>query len=121
MHETVIASSLLKIVLEEVNKYNQNLFVDEIHLKIGLLNCIEPQTVQGCFEILAENTKAQYAKMIIERIPLHGFCNQCQKEITIHKRKFNCPHCHDTNVTWQGGNEMQITSIKVKEQNNEKE
>ncbi len=116
MHETVIASSLLKIVLEEVNKYNTNLLVDEIHLTIGLLNCIEPQTIQGCFEILAENTKAQNAKMIIERLPLQGFCNQCQKEIAIHKRKFICPLCQSTDVTWQGGNEMQITSIKVKEQ-----
>ncbi len=116
MHETVIASSLLKIVLEEVNKYNKNLFVDEINLTIGLLNCIEPQTIQGCFEILAEDTKAKNAKMIIKRLPLHGFCNQCQQHIEISKRKFICPQCHSSDVSWQGGNEMQITSIKVKEQ-----
>lgn len=79
MHETVIASSLLKIITEETAKQNKNLYVDEIRLKIGLLNCIEAQTVQGCFEILAENTRAENAKMIIERLPLQGFCNDCQK------------------------------------------
>ena len=79
MHETVIASSLLKIITEETAKQHKNLYVDEIHLKIGLLNCIEAQTVQGCFEILAENTRAEHAKMIIERLPLQGFCNDCQK------------------------------------------
>ncbi len=116
MHETVIASSLLKIILEEANKQNKALLVDEIHLKIGLLNCIEPQTVQGCFEILAENTPAAKAKMIIERMPLQGFCKNCQKHVEIHKRQFHCPNCMSSDVDWQGGNEMQITSINVHEQ-----
>lgn len=119
MHETVIASSLLKIILEEVTKQGKNLCVDEIHLKVGLLSCIEPQTVAGCFEILAENTIANNAKMFIERIPLTGFCHDCNKTISINKRHFACPLCQNTNVDWQGGNEMQITSIKVHEKNNE--
>lgn len=115
MHETVIASSLLKIVLEEVSKQDKTLLVDEIHLKIGLLNCIEPQTVQGCFEILAENTPAEKAKMVIERLPLQGTCNDCHKHVAIHKRHFLCPYCQSPNVNWQGGNEMQIASVKVHE------
>lgn len=119
MHETVIASSLLKIITEETAKQNKNLYVDEIRLKIGLLNCIEAQTVQGCFEILAENTRAEHAKMIIERLPLEGFCNDCQKNISITKRHFVCPLCQSGNVDWQGGNEMQITSIKVHEKKEE--
>lgn len=119
MHETVIASSLLKIVTEEVTRQGENLRVDEIHLKVGLLSCLEPQTVAGCFEILAENTIAQNAKMFIERIPLEGFCHDCKKTISINKRHFTCPLCQNTNVDWQGGNEMQITSIKVHENKNE--
>ncbi len=119
MHETVIASSLLKIVTEEAIKQNKNLCIDEIHIKVGLLNCIEPETVKGCFEILAENTAAQKAKIFIERIPLTGFCHDCKKNISINKRHFACPLCHNTDVDWQGGNEMQITSIKVHENNNE--
>lgn len=119
MHETVIASSLLKIITEEVTKQNKNLCVDEIHLKVGLLNCIEPETVKGCFEILAENTVAQKAKIFVERMPLEGFCHDCKKNISINKRHFTCPFCHSTNVSWQGGNEMQISSIKVHENNNE--
>lgn len=118
MHETVIASSLLKIVSEEVAKQNKNLCVDEIHIKVGLLNCIEPETVKGCFEILAENTVAQKATIFIERIPLEGFCHNCKKIVSINKRHFACPYCHNTTVDWQGGNEMQISSIKVHENNN---
>lgn len=115
MHETVIASSLLKIVLEEASKQKTPVLVDEIHLKIGLLNCIEPQTVQGCFEILAENTPAEHAAMIIERLPLKGYCRECQNHISIQKRRFVCPNCQSCDVDWQGGNEMQIASIKVHE------
>lgn len=116
MHETVIASSLLKIVTEEVIKQNKNLCVDEIHLKVGLLSCIEPQTLEGCFEILAEEENmTKNAKLFIERIPLTGFCHDCQKNVSINKRHFACPLCQNTNVEWQGGNEMQISSIKVHE------
>lgn len=120
MHETVIASSLLKIVTEEVIKQNKDLCVDEVHLKFGLLSCIEPQTLEGCFEILAEEEPiAKNAKLIIERIPLTGFCHDCQKNVSINKRHFVCPNCQSPNVDWQGGNEMQISSIKVHEKQNE--
>lgn len=115
MHETVIASSLLKIVLEEANKQKKPVLIDQVHLKIGLLSCIEPQTVQGCFEILAENTAAANAELIIERLPLQGFCKDCKKQITTQKRHFACPHCQSSSTEWQGGSEMLIASIKVHE------
>lgn len=120
MHETVIASSLLKIVTEEVIKQNKDLYVDEVHLRFGLLSCIEPQTLEGCFEILAEEEPVtKNAKLFIERIPLTGFCHDCQKNVRINKRHFVCPLCQSPDVDWQGGNEMQISSIKVHEKQNE--
>ena len=118
MHELGIATPLLKIVLEEVErqekKQNVELAVTEIVMHIGLLVDIEARTLKACFELLAENTKASGAELVIETKPLAGFCNACQKNVSITKRAFVCHFCKSTNVSWEKSGEMQISTIKVR-------
>lgn len=116
MHETAIASSILATVLDTTKKYEANeekLKVSEIILDVGVLACLEPITLQGCFEIMAEGTAAENALLTIEKHPMKGKCPDCGAELETRKRFFSCPKCSGYNVNWQGGNEMQISSIRV--------
>lgn len=118
MHETVLASSLLKIVEEAVEKNSapgQQLRVTEIALETGLLACLEPQTLRGCFEIMAEGTVAEKATLSISTRPMCGVCPYCEAEVQTMRREFYCPQCSGRNVDWQGGHEMEIVSIQVAE------
>jgi hydrogenase nickel incorporation protein HypA/HybF len=123
MHETVFASSILRIVEEEAAIHltgdKSGYVVEEIVLQVGILACLEETTLRGCFEIMAEETVARGARLVIERLPLRGICPDCDpahKEVRAISRKFTCPRCGGANVDWQGGNEMNIAAIKVKEE-----
>lgn len=115
MHETVLASSILKIVLESAGQYSepeQALQVTGISLQVGLLSCLEPQTLTGCFEIMAEGTAAQGARLEVIMQPLSGHCSACGP-VTTQQRKFACPICGQSTVEWEGGHEMLVSAIKV--------
>ncbi|MDL2314501.1 hydrogenase maturation nickel metallochaperone HypA [Desulfovibrio sp. OttesenSCG-928-C14] len=115
MHESVFAASILKIVQEEVekNQTSQPLRVEEIVIQAGLLSCLEPETLKGCFEIMAEDSMAAGARLIVDRPALEGSCPDCGKQTRTDSLKLSCPHCRSTRVKWKGGNEMYISTIKV--------
>lgn len=116
MHETVLAASLLRLVLEAAGRHEtpeQKLRVQEIDLELGLLACVEAVTLQGCFELLAEGTAADRADLKITRRPLSGFCPDCRSRVRTLRREFSCPACGGNAVDWQGGNEMEINAIRV--------
>lgn len=116
MHETVFAESLLRMVLEAATNNEtpgRKLLVDEICLDVGVLACLEPQTFKGCFELLAEGTAAEKARLTINRRPMTGTCADCKSRVETFKRAFACPLCSGRAVDWQGGNELEISSIMV--------
>lgn len=129
MHETVLASSLLKILQESVATYKPAyrleyrpryraeplLCIKEVVLSVGLLACVEPQTLRGCFEIMAEGTVAEGAGLTIIMRPMKGRCPDCGRAVETSKRHFSCPLCQGEHVDWQGGQGMEITSIRVAE------
>lgn len=117
MHETTIASSILNVVLDSAARYSElgaPLHVTEIALQVGLLSCLEPKTLEGCFEIMAEGTPAEGAALNIAIKPLVGRCPDCGTVKTA-RRSFDCPLCGKNAVEWQGGHEMQVSSIKVEQ------
>lgn len=130
MHETVLVSSILAILKDTVAEYEarqnnsplgnglqkgheNNLRVAEVVLQVGVLACVEPQTLRGCFEIMGEGTMAENAILTIERQPMQGSCPDCGKTVETLEPRFACPLCKSDNVDWQGGQGMEITSIRV--------
>lgn len=117
MHEAAIAAPLLRLVLEEAQKQaaiSGPLSVTHIRIKTGLLMAIEPLTLQGCFALMAEGTAAEGAELQVENLPMQGRCDACGQTVSTNKRSFGCPVCASPEVSWSGGNELFIDSLKVK-------
>lgn len=89
--------------------------IEEVVLHVGVLACVEPQTLRGCFEIMAEGTAAENATLTITTQPMKGLCPDCGRAVETSKRAFACPLCQGEHVDWQGGQGMEITSIRVRE------
>lgn len=116
MHETVLASSILRMALEAAGRHEapgQKLRVEEIGLDVGVMACVEEQTLRGCFELLAEGTAAETARLKINKRPMSGICPDCGAHVETTRRDFSCPACAGLAVDWRGGNEMEISSITV--------
>lgn len=114
MHEASLVMGILRIVQEEAAKHGSPRVV-RVTLGMGLLACIEEQTLRGCFEIFAENTVAEQAELVIEKRPLECTCEDCKQSFSLHKKHFICPHCGSTDITFAGGHGCTITAMEVEE------
>lgn len=112
MHEIAIASSLFEIIHQQVEKHDiEKIF--EVHLKVGELAGVESMTLTACFEVLAEGTVADGARLVIEHIPLAGKCSECGAGFRIIRYEFRCPCCHGDNVETVQGKELYIEKLEA--------
>lgn len=114
MHEASLVMGILRIVQDEAAKHGATC-VTRVTLGLGLLACIEEQTLRGCFEIFAENTVADQAELVIEKIPLECWCEDCEQPFSLHKKHFICPHCGSADISFAGGHGCTITAMEVEE------
>ena len=112
MHEMSIAQSLLEIIREEMAK-NDAKVLRSVRLHIGQLTAIVPESLSFCFEVMTAGTDLEGAKLIMEIIPLVGYCENCKKEFPIENYAFECPFCRSTEIKTISGEELSIVEMEV--------
>lgn len=112
MHEMSIAQSLLDIIREEMRKHEATV-LRSVHLQIGQLSAIVPESLKFCFEIMISGTELEGAKLIMVQIPLKGTCRDCGKSFDIKEYVFQCPLCDSTDVEVISGEELSIVEMEV--------
>lgn len=119
MHEASLAQGLLKLVEESVRSWNgahpdsPAKRVTSLRLSLGLVSCVEEQTFRGCFELIAEGTVAEGARLDIEREPLPCTCRDCQTAFTLTERRFVCPACQGRNLDFVGGHALTLLDLEA--------
>ncbi|MCX7918271.1 MAG: hydrogenase/urease maturation nickel metallochaperone HypA [bacterium] len=68
MHEFGIAENILKTALAEAEKH-QAKKIAAIYVTLGQLNYLKPETLQGAFEIVAKETIAATANIVVTEVP----------------------------------------------------
>lgn len=119
MHEASLVQGLLKIVLEALAKHQKehagqtNARVTEIVCEAGLMACFEAETLKACFEIFAEGTAAENAKLKIDIAPLTCRCELCGCKFDLKERHFVCRQCGGEKISFSGGNGLTLLAINV--------
>ncbi len=112
MHESSMATSILRIVTDEAQKAHVSA-VTQVCLCIGDLAGVEATTLTACFEMLSEGTVADKARLLIKRIPATGTCTVCGAEAIGRGRMLKCPLCKTASVKLATGREVYVESIEV--------
>jgi hydrogenase nickel incorporation protein HypA/HybF len=112
MHELSIAQNVVKIVQEEMRKHDAK-SLKTVHLKIGTMSAIVPGSLSFCFDLITEGTEFEGSELIMDIIPLKGYCRDCQNEFEIEDYAFECPSCRSTKIKTISGREMDIVEIEV--------
>ena len=76
MHELPVIEDILKVVLAHAVKHRVKRVV-AIHLEVGELSDLEDQWMQHYFDYLSKGSRAEKARLVIERIPAKLQCAQC--------------------------------------------
>ena len=112
MHEMSIAQSVIDIIKEEMQKNNVTI-LKSARLHIGQMSAIVPDSLAFCFEVITTGTELEGAKLIMDIIPLKGYCRSCDSEFEIKDYAFFCPSCESTEIETIGGQDLSIVEMEV--------
>jgi hydrogenase nickel incorporation protein HypA/HybF len=113
MHEFAVTQSILDIAVKTAEE-NGNGRVLKIYLNIGQLSSIIDDSVQFIFDFLSKGTRADGAKLCMNRIPAKVWCCDCcavsHQNLPI---TTECPACGSSGLVMYGGDEFHIESIEL--------
>lgn len=110
MHELPVVLDIVRVMNEEAEKRGFQK-VTQVDLVIGELSSIIGESVQMYFEVVAENSVCEGAKLTFEHRPATLKCKLCGKEFP-HQKDFFCPDCGgDSVLVKDTGREFYIRSF----------
>jgi len=87
--------------------------VSKVTLEIGKLTCVEPESLRFGFDVVMKGSMAENAELVITELDGVGFCQQCQKELTLLSLYDTCDYCGKPIVEIKQGLEMKIKDLVV--------
>lgn len=108
MHELAITQEMVTIVCER----SGGAPIKRLVVEIGKLSAVLPDAVRFCFELCAEGTLAEGARLEIIEKPGLGRCRRCCAEVVL-ERPFGQCACGSTELDWLSGEELRICEMEV--------
>lgn len=112
MHELAVTQSILDISLRHAQKVDAKRIVT-INLVVGKFSTIVDDSVQFYWDMIAEGTIAQGAKLHFTRVPAEMKCSDCGNTFEPDDKTFACPKCLSPKVRISKGEELRVESIDV--------
>lgn len=111
MHELSIAYNLVQLAIETAEQNNLKK-VDELHVKLGVFSGVVKESLLFSFDIAAEGTSLEGARLVVEEIPLKIFCSLCNKAYVLEKPiPIKCPKCNVSTDQILEGKEIELYSL----------
>ena len=112
MHEMSIAQSLIDIINEEMVKNNASV-LRTVRLNVGEMSAVVPDSLEFCFSILTAKTPLEGVRLIMDIVPLKGYCRECEDTFKIENYLFVCPSCGNGQVETIEGKDLSIVEMEV--------
>ncbi|MBD1577168.1 hydrogenase maturation nickel metallochaperone HypA [Vibrio sp. S11_S32] len=112
MHEMSISMDTVNLVVESAEKQGFTK-VTAVLLEIGALSCIEPETIEFCYEMAARGTIAEHSTLHIESAAGEAYCFVCEKDVVLEQRGNACPSCGGFQLKVMQGDELRVKEIEV--------
>jgi hydrogenase nickel incorporation protein HypA/HybF len=117
VHELSLSSAILETTL----RHAEGRPVRSVQMRIGALRQVVPLSLEFYFGIVTRGTLADGAALEVDYRPALLRCAGCRREWEPELPLFRCPGCAETDVETLSGNEFEIDSIVVEEQEEEAE
>jgi hydrogenase nickel incorporation protein HypA/HybF len=108
MHELAITQSVVDAVCERAGDRR----VRSVQVHVGALTAVVPEAMRFCFDLVAEGTVADGARLDIECRPGAAHCRGCGADFALTDLVLLCP-CGSADVHVTAGRELAIVSMEV--------
>ena len=112
MHEVSIAENIIQIVLQSLGDRRKH-SVKRVQMQVGELAGVMPDSLEFCYQVLADDPALKGSILEIERVALSIRCNRCMAISGLSPWVFNCPRCASNDLTILTGDEMHIVAIEL--------
>jgi len=114
MHELSIAQSVLEIVRQSVSDRDLK-SISAVTMKVGELAGVVTDSLEFSFKALISDTPFSDASLVIETVPFTIRCLSCGKTSRVESGFSVCPACSGADTRVLSGNELQVVSIELNE------
>jgi hydrogenase nickel incorporation protein HypA/HybF len=111
MHELSIAEG----VVEVAARHARGRRVALVELKVGHLRQVVPSALEFAFELVAQGTPVEGARLVVEHVPARVACRACSAEGEVGGFPLACPGCGGLDVDVVGGEELLVDSLELEE------
>jgi hydrogenase nickel incorporation protein HypA/HybF len=116
VHELAVCQGIIEVALEALSRLGPPLpRVTEIHVEIGRLTGVVPDSLRFHFEVLAPRTPLARAWLDIETVPVRARCAECEARFEIDIPTFICPDCGSGLLELTSGRELRVVSLDTAE------
>jgi hydrogenase nickel incorporation protein HypA/HybF len=113
MHELSIAMSIVEIAGEELQRHGGGAII-AVHLKLGPLAGVVKQALTSAFELAREGSSVERATLLIEDVPIVGFCRRCRAQrAATSLLDLCCGQCGAYLSDIAGGRELEIVALEI--------
>lgn len=111
MHETAVVAGILGI-LERSASAESIARITSVRIKVGRLRGLDARQLVGAFEVMAEGTRAEGARLEIDEVPVSARCPACA--VTFETKGWNlaCPSCGSTETEIVAGRELHVEDFQ---------
>lgn len=108
MHELSITRNVVAICAERA----MGAQVTRVTLAIGRLSAVLPDSVRFCFDICAQGTPVEGARLEIIEVPGQAVCRDCGGDVALTELFGRCG-CGSVNLQLVAGEELKIKEMEV--------
>lgn len=108
MHELALTESVVATVSEHVG----DTAVRVLTLEVGALSGVVPDAMRFCFDVCAQGTALEGARLQIVEAPGSGRCRDCATELELTDGIALCS-CGSANIEILGGSQLKIKEVEV--------
>jgi hydrogenase nickel incorporation protein HypA/HybF len=113
MHELSVAMSLVEAATDRVRALG-DVRVEAVYVRLGPLSGVVKDALLFCFDLAAQGSAIEGARLEIEDTPLVAFCQTCAEDREIVSvQHLLCPVCGTPTPDVTGGRELELAALEV--------
>ena len=113
MHEASIVLSILDLIISRCIDEGYK-SIESVKLRIGRASGILPEALIFGFDAAKAETIASSASLLIDIVPLGGFCSGCNNDFEVDESyALRCPLCGSGSFKINKGYEMEVVEMEV--------
>ncbi|HEY5248247.1 MAG TPA: hydrogenase maturation nickel metallochaperone HypA [Dermatophilaceae bacterium] len=112
MHELSLCESIYEIV----DRTAAGRTVTMIHLEVGQLRQVVPDTLTYCWTVVSDQTTLAGSQLVVHTVPVTLRCLDCGSTTTLtDELLLLCTKCEGADVSVTAGEEFMLTSLELAE------